>query len=172
VLGRRKKSRGRWDTEQPATCLLGDNHAAWYERCPQDPITIGRTIIPACRAHLADWAALVGLDWAARVGVIPYAADWHGTEVALCYPCNPLPSRAPRPGSNCEAGSVVDVSPEEFEALTDALLELGAPVARLFSLQVLRTRAVGEQIQALEDEWRRVRFELHGYTSRDAAQNQ
>jgi hypothetical protein len=175
VLGSRRQVKRRWVVEAPAPCLLRPNHERWYvdddddeevdyrtyyadlEGCRSAPVVIGQRIIPACSSHLAEWAQLVGLDWAARQGVIPYAADAASRgSVHLFYPRNPLPSRAPAPGSRCHAGSSVYVSSEEFEALTDALLELGAPVARLFTLNILRWRTEDEEeyTQLLSDWYR------------------
>jgi hypothetical protein len=175
VLGLRRKVKRRWVVETSARCLLRPNQERWYgdddddevdyrsyyadlEGCRSAPVVIGQRIIPACSHHLAEWAHLVGLDWAARVGVIPFACDASKRSAALLYPRNPLPSRAPRPGSTGERGSLVYVSGEEFEMLTDALHEIGAPIARLFSLEILRCRTddYEEQVR-VRSEWHRER---------------
>jgi hypothetical protein len=152
VLGKRVKVKGRWQTKVSARCLMADRDDPWDEEmvvdyeteatCSNKPVTIGNVIVPACARHLARWADLVGLDWAARVGVRPYAAELAGVSlVTVCYPHNPEPSRSPLPGSQSKPGSIIEVTYPEFEALTDALLELGAPVAEFFVLGILMDRA-------------------------------
>ena len=110
--------------------------------CGCRPVAIGDVLLPTCSGHLAFWAARVGFSWAARIGVIPFAVSGFGLSVLeLHYPHNPEPSRAPLPGSRARAGSYVEVTYEEFEMLTDALLEIGAPVAELFVLDRLVDKA-------------------------------
>ena len=152
TLGARRKVGKRWKIERSVECGLGERFDlldwedvdGWSrDECSGEALPIGSIIVPACSQHLATWAQHVGLEWAARAGVRPFHAEILDEAVRLYYPRNPMPSRSPLPGSRSSKkySSFVDVTLEEFEALIDALLELGAPVAELFVLTLMAHRA-------------------------------
>ena len=173
-LGRRSKKSGRWQVEVPVRCVISPSDDPWDEtdegfetdvECGCRPVTIGEVLLPACRGHLALWAARVGFSWAARVGVIPYAAEFAGlgcSVYGLSYPAEP--ARSPLPCSRSKPGSYVEVTHEEFEMLTDALLEIGAPVAEIFALGRMADKAEREgdwsERVRLHEEGERVRQQI------------